>query len=49
MKAMWFLVAVVSSLACTAALALANPALMKKHEGYPNADRTGIKVNPNRQ
>ncbi len=36
MKATFIIVAVVSSLAFTAALAFANPAMMKKHEGYPD-------------
>lgn len=39
MKATSILVAVVASLAFTAAIASANPALMKKkHQGYPNSD-----------
>ena len=39
MKAMFSIMAVVSSLAFTAAIAFANPAMMKKKfEGYPNPD-----------
>lgn len=40
MKAMYTLVAVVAFLAFTAA-AFANPAMMKKHEGYPGDDGKG--------
>ncbi len=36
MKAMYTLAAVVAFLAFTATAAFANPAMMKKHEGYPD-------------
>ena len=41
MKAMYTLVAVVVFLASTATAAFANPAMMKKHEGYPGDDGKG--------
>ena len=41
MKAMYTLAAVVVFLAFTATAAFANPAMMKKHEGYPGDDGKG--------
>ena len=41
MKAMSTLVVVVVFLAFTATAAFANPAMMKKHEGYPSDDGKG--------
>ena len=41
MKAMLTLAAVVVFLAFTATAASANPAMMKKHEGYPSDDGKG--------
>lgn len=41
MKAMYTLAAVVAFLAFTATAASANPAMMKKHEGYPSDDGKG--------
>ena len=41
MKAMYALAAVVAFLAFTATAAFANPAMMKKHEGYPSDDGKG--------
>ena len=41
MKTIYYLVAVVVSLAFAATAALANPAMMKKHEGYPSDDGKG--------
>ena len=41
MKAMFALAAVVVFLAFTATAASANPAMMKKHEGYPSDDGKG--------
>ena len=41
MKAMSTLVVVVVFLAFTATAAFANPAMMKKHEGYPGDDGKG--------
>ncbi len=41
MKAMFTLAAVVVFLAFTPTAAFANPAMMKKHEGYPSDDGKG--------
>ena len=41
MKAMYTLAAVVVFLAFTATAAFANPAMIKKHEGYPGDDGKG--------
>ena len=41
MKAMYTLAAMVVFLAFTATAAFANPALLKKHEGYPGDDGKG--------
>ena len=41
MKTMYTLAAVVVFLAFTATAAFANPAMMKKHEGYPGDDGKG--------
>jgi hypothetical protein len=41
MKTLYTVMAAVASLAFTVTIVLANPAMMKKHEGYPSDDGKG--------